>query len=163
MKNSSFEQLLTDSMPLLKAYAWKLTLNKLKADELTQDTLCKALYKKHLYRNEQNFKGWVFTVMRNIFINNYNKERKRKTVVFEDANITSGYTGCDEVAHYMELKYVKQVMQKLPIGMKKSIQLYSMGYQYNEIAVMLNEPIGTIKSRIYLARKNMMHVKKRVV
>ncbi|MBN9297271.1 MAG: RNA polymerase sigma factor [Filimonas sp.] len=164
MKYICFEQTLTDTIPLLKSYAWKLTKNGLKAEDLLQETLCKALHKKHLYKNHNNFKGWVMTIMRNVFINDYNRHQYRHTISFEDTLLpATQHTAADNACNVAGLKYISHIISQLPKAMKCSLLLYARGYQYDEIAGMLKEPIGTVKSRIFLARKRIARLRDEVL
>jgi RNA polymerase sigma-70 factor (ECF subfamily) len=104
-----------------------------------------------------NIKAWLFTIMRNIFINNYRRKAKQKTIFdntpnefllnYNQATVQNG----GETA--MRVKEINQAIQHLPEIFKTPFLLYFDGYKYNEIAEVLHEPLGTIKSRIHFARK----------
>jgi RNA polymerase sigma-70 factor (ECF subfamily) len=94
--------------------------------------------------------------MRNIFINNYRRKAKQRTI-FDNTpnefllnNVTNeGNRGEGNI----EMKEMRKAIKQLPEIFKVPFQLYSEGYKYNEIAESLNEPLGTVKSRIHFARK----------
>ncbi len=144
---------------ILFSFALRLTRNYEDAQDLMQETIFRAYKHREKFTMGTNFKSWTSTIMRNTYINRYRKEKNRRHVnepiesfLFaienKDANLNSGE---------MNVR-----MQELE-GMLKGIgDIYSVpflmffrGYEYKEIAAYLNIPIGTVKSRIFLARKKL--------
>ncbi len=144
---------------ILFSFALRLTRNYEDAQDLMQETIFRAYKHREKFTMGTNFKSWTSTIMRNTYINRYRKEKNRRHVnepiesfLFaienKDANLNSGE---------MNVR-----MQELE-GMLKGIgEIYSVpflmffrGYEYKEIAAYLNIPIGTVKSRIFLARKKL--------
>ena len=151
---------LIELQPTLLKYALSLTKNSELADDLVQDTNIKVLSKLNMYTLNTNFKGWVSTMMRNIFINNYrrNKLSPESTMTFSgDADLVPSWEGNAEDIPDQKI-YVDRILQvrdSLPTSMNKIIRLRMDGFSYQEIANIEGVPIGTIKSRIYLARQIM--------
>jgi RNA polymerase sigma-70 factor (ECF subfamily) len=122
-----------------------------------QETLFRALANKDKYNVGTNIKAWLYTIMRNIFINDYRKKAKQATVFDNTPNdflIDNNQTSVsNEAIAKLNLKEVQEAVHALPIIFKNPFLLYFDGYKYHEIADMLGEPLGTIKSRIHFARK----------
>jgi len=157
MASTDFNDMLVDNADFLKPFAINLTKDSEAANDLYQETLYKALANHEKYNAGTNIKAWLFTIMRNIFINDYRRKAKRKTVFDntpEDYLINlkqaSVPNGAESV---MREKEIKEAISQLPEIFKTPFLLYFDGYKYQEIAEYLDEPLGTIKSRIHFARK----------
>ena len=102
-------------------------------------------------------KAWLYTIMRNIFINDYRRKSKQKVVFDNTPNevlLDSRQSVIDNNAiSNLQMKEVTKAIYQLPEIFKNPFMLYFDGYRYNEIADMLKEPLGTVKSRIHFARK----------
>lgn len=157
MSNTEFNQMLVSNAEFLRPFAINLTRDTEAANDLYQETLFKALANQEKYNVGTNIKAWLFTIMRNIFINNYRRKVKQKTIFDSTPNeylinqpravVGNGAEGD------IRLKEIQKAIQELPEIFKTPFLLYFDGYKYNEIADMLQEPLGTIKSRIHFARK----------
>lgn len=152
-----FNQMLLNNTEFLKPFAVTLTRDTEAAKDLVQETMYRALANKDKYNVGTNIKAWLYTIMRNIFINNYRRKSKQATI-FDSThnefllNINQGAVANDAIAN-INLKEVKAAIQGLPEIFRNPFLLYFDGFKYHEIAEMLNEPLGTIKSRIHFARK----------
>lgn len=157
MSTAEFSLLLTENADFLKPFAINLTKDHETAKDLFQETLYRALSNKDKYNVGTNIKAWLYTIMRNIFINDYRKRAKQSVVLDNSPNdflidqtrtkvLNDGVTN-------LNLREVKQLIYDLPELFRTPFNLYFEGYKYNEIADELNEPLGTIKSRIHFARK----------
>ncbi|MEO6453939.1 MAG: RNA polymerase sigma factor [Ginsengibacter sp.] len=157
MSTPEFNQLLSGNTDFLKPYAFKLTSDKDDAKDLLQETLCRALINKEKYNFGTNIKAWLYTIMRNIFINDYRKKIRQNVVPDNSENSFllnySLHTITNMAESDLKVKEIKASIYKLPGIFKNPFLLYFEGYKYHEIAKMLDEPLGTIKSRIYFARK----------
>jgi len=157
MSTIDFNQMLTNNAEFLKPFAFTLTRDNEAAKDLYQETLYRALANKDKYNVGTNIKAWLYTIMRNIFINNYRRKSKQATI-FDNTpnefllNLNQGAVA-NEGIDQINLKEVKQAIHNLPEIFKNPFLLYFDGYKYHEIAEMLEEPLGTIKSRIHFARK----------
>jgi RNA polymerase sigma factor (sigma-70 family) len=157
MSTPEFNQMLLKNTEFLKPFAITLTRDNEVAKDLLQETLYRALANKEKYNVGTNIKAWLYTIMRNIFINNYRKKSKQNTVFDHSQNdflINHHQVMVQNAAeNIINVKQINQVVYTLPIIFRNPFMLYFEGYKYHEIAEMLHEPLGTIKSRIHFARK----------
>jgi RNA polymerase sigma-70 factor (ECF subfamily) len=127
------------------------------AKDLLQETMYRALINKEKYNVGTNIKAWLYTIMRNIFINNYRRKSKQNTIFDNTPNdFLLDYNQsavANEAESNIRIKYINAAIHNLPGIFKQPFMLYFEGYKYHEIADMLQEPLGTIKSRIHFARK----------
>ena len=138
----------------------KLTQDAEDANDLVQETMMKAFSNHEKFEEGTNLKGWLYTIMKNIFINNYRKN-KRFTKVSNEApsdlqQYETGKAAYNEGWNQMRMQEIKKAIDALPKPLQFSFELYYAGYKYQEIADITKEPIGTIKSRIHFARKTLV-------
>ena len=156
MSTVEFDQLLLSNAEFLKPFASTLTRDTETAKDLLQETLYKALANKEKYNVGTNIKAWLYTIMRNIFINNYRRKSKQNTVFDSRPNDfllnLNQVSICNEAISKINIKEIRQAIVDLPEIFKDPFLLYFEGFKYHEIAEALNEPLGTIKSRIHFAR-----------
>lgn len=152
-----FNQLLLNNTEFLKPFAITLTRDQETAKDLIQETMYRALANKEKYHVGTNIKAWLYTIMRNIFINNYRRKAKQNTIFDNSTNdFLLDYnqsTISNKAEVTLGLKEIQEAIHNLPQIFRNPFVLYFEGYKYHEIAGMLNEPLGTIKSRIHFARK----------
>ena len=148
-----------DMQAELHRFAYKLTEDNETANDLVQDCVLKALDNQEKFVHAKNFKGWMYTIMRNIFINNY--RRSLREVDMTDAayniyaqNLTDGEEGM-RFEHVYDLKELYKVIHAVPDDLKKPFLMFVAGFKYREIAEKMNLPVGTIKSRLFLIRKRL--------
>jgi RNA polymerase sigma-70 factor (ECF subfamily) len=117
----------------------------------------RAFANREKYNAGTNIKAWLYTIMRNIFINDYRRKAKQNTVLDNSINeflINSNQLSVANAAESnLKMKDIQQAVYQLPDIFRNPFMLYFDGYKYNEIAGILKEPLGTIKSRIHFARK----------
>ena len=153
MSTLEFNQILLKNADFLKPFAITLTRDTETAKDLFQETLYRALANKDKYNVGTNIKAWLYTIMRNIFINNYRKRAKQNTI-FDSTpneyllNLSRGAIANEAIAG-INLKDVQQSIHDLPGIFRNPFLLYFDGYKYHQIADMLGEPLGTIKSRMF--------------
>lgn len=159
MNATQFEKEILGIQSNMFNFAMMLTANRDDAYDLVQDTTLKALDNQDKYVENTNFKGWVLTIMRNLFINNYRKMVRSQTVFDQTEDLyhlnlpqDSGFTSPDAS---MTLKEINQAIDGLNDDLKKPFSMFLSGYKYNEIAETLGLPLGTVKSRIFFARQNL--------
>ena len=157
MSTQEFNQLLLQNTEYLKPFAVTLTKDSESAKDLLQETMFRALSNKEKYSVGTNIKAWLYTIMRNIFINNYRRKSKQNTIFDNtpnefllDHNQAAVPNGAETT---IRMKDINKAIHKLPSIFKQPFMLYFEGYKYHEIADMLHEPLGTIKSRIHFARR----------
>ena len=152
-----FNQMLLNNTEFLKPFAITLTRDQEQAKDLIQETLYRALANKDKYHVGTNIKAWLYTIMRNIFINNYRRIAKQQTI-FDNTpnefliNNNQGAVTNDAISK-MNIKEMQEAIHDLPEIFRNPFLLYFDGFRYNEIAEMLHEPLGTVKSRIHFTRK----------
>ena len=143
----------------LKKYAMRLTSDYEDAQDLVQETLLKALTYQNKYREDNDLRAWVFTIMKNTFINTWRKNVKHETFLnFTNANqylINSYSELLVPEADYSHRELCRKI-NTLDSDFRIPIKMLAVGYKYKEIADRLNLKIGTVKSRIFLSRQKLM-------
>ena len=138
---------------------WNLTANREQAEDLLQDTTLKALDNEEKYVDNVNFKGWIFTIMRNIFINNYRQTGRKATVIDQTEDLyhlnISQDSGLDTPEGSFAVKEISAAVNAFSPEYREPFSMFLAGYKYNEIAEKMNLPLGTVKSRIFFARKKL--------
>lgn len=163
-EEKSFEQKILDLQSNLKLFALKLTGNKDDAEDLLQETTLKAIKNRDKYVENVNFKGWLFTIMRNIFINDYRKATTRNTMV--DTTEDSYYLNLPQDSGFATpessytLSEIERVISEFKDDFRIPFTMHVAGFKYKEIADKMDLPIGTIKSRIFFARKQLAEMLK---
>ena len=157
MSTVEFNQSLISNTEYLKPFAMTLTRDMEAAKDLIQETLFRALANREKYNAGTNIKAWMYTIMRNIFINNYRRSAKQNTIFDKTPNDYlldyNQFSTANAAEATLSLKEIKEAVYELPEIFKNPFELYFEGYKYHEIADILAEPLGTIKSRIHFARK----------
>ena len=141
------------------SFAYNLTRNDNDAKDLYQDTAFRALKNKEKFRPGTNFKAWLFTIMKNIFINDYRKKVKRNTVIDTTDNMyyinSGGATIRNQAGQNIMMDELEGMVDSLADNIKTPFLMHYIGYKYQEISDKLRLPLGTIKSRIFFARQEL--------
>jgi RNA polymerase sigma-70 factor (ECF subfamily) len=157
MTATDFNMLVAGHSEFLRPFAISLTHNPEDASDLFQETMLRALINREKYQFGTNLKAWLYTIMRNIFINNYRRNKKFSKVVSDTPTDVYLYsmnkTAVNDGISYLHLQEIKSAIDRLPQIFRLSFELHYTGYKYQEIADLLQEPLGTVKSRIHFARK----------
>ncbi len=159
MSTLEFNEALIGIENNLQSFAMSFTRNREDARDLTQETMLKAITYRSYYTPQTNFKAWVFTIMRNIFINQYRRNVKSRTIFdgSKDLFLISNSAGHEETPlEIISAKDINSKISTLGEDYKEPFELHFKGFKYKEIADKLNIPIGTVKSRIFIARKKLM-------
>lgn len=155
----SFVTRLVDVQNNLLSFAYQLTLDKETARDLVQDTTLKALSNEDKYVDNVNFKGWVMTIMRNIFINNYRRNLKENKLIDVSQDLyslnISQESDLNTPYGSIAVSEITKIISMFPSEFSQPFSMYVAGYKYEEIAQELNLPIGTVKSRIFAIRKKL--------
>ena len=159
MASAKFQNNLMSLQSNLLNFAYMLTSNRDDAYDLLQDTTLKALDNEDKYADNTNFKGWVFTIMRNIFINNYRRAGRAATVVDTTENLyhlnLSQDSGLETPEGSFGAGEITDAINEFSEEYRIPFSMHVAGYKYNEIAEQMNLPLGTVKSRIFFARKKL--------
>ncbi|MFT6969563.1 MAG: RNA polymerase sigma factor (sigma-70 family) [Roseivirga sp.] len=141
----------------LKPFALKLTKDSEDANDLLQETLMKAFKNREKFSEGTNLKAWLYTIMKNTFITNYQKMVRRGTFIDTTDNlhfINSSDSKIENRAYGdFALNDINQAIDLLDDVYKTPFMMYFRGFKYQEIAERLEIPIGTVKNRIHIARK----------
>ena len=159
-----FKQKLLGLQGNLLRFAYLLTSNKEAAQDLVQDTTLKVLDNESKYVDNVNFKGWVFTIMRNIFINNYRRQVRCATVIDTTEDLyhlnLSQESGLSTPEGTMAAQEISLAINAFSQQYRVPFTMYIAGYKYSEIAEKMGLPLGTVKSRIFFARKRLQSLLK---
>ena len=156
---NTFRKNLINLQSNLMNFAYQLTADREAAADLLQDTTLKALDNEEKFTSDSNFKGWVMTIMRNIFINNYRKTVRQATIIDTTDDLYHINT-CQESAletpdGSVTVKEINAILESFDEEFRVPFNMHVAGYKYSEIAEELNLPVGTVKSRIFFARKRL--------
>lgn len=142
----------------LHSFALNLTKNSEDAKDLYQETTYRALVNKDKFAPDTNLKAWLFTIMKNIFINNYRKKMKANTIMDSTNNlyfINSGSAEINQGETNIFIRELNYMIDNLDESLRIPFMMHYEGFKYQEIAEELDLPLGTIKSRIFFARKEL--------
>lgn len=164
MSTQNFEAELISYQQPLTYFARTFTKSEDDAKDLVQETFVKAIRYRDKFEEKTNLKAWLYTIMKNTFINNYRKASRANTIIDQTKELyflnipqDSGFTSPRE---YMEENEIMKTVQTLEDDYKVPFMMHFEGFKYKEIADELDLPIGTVKSRIFLARKQLMELLK---
>jgi RNA polymerase sigma-70 factor (ECF subfamily) len=169
MTPTLFEREALPQLPALRHYAEALTRDRQRSDDLVQDTMLKALRYFSSYKEGTNCRAWLFQICKHAFINDYRRRQYQPIAVdFQ----TEGAWGSEEDGEEHRISVpmtddastrddrallgdeVSEALQALPPEYQTVLLLKDVeGYSYDEIAVFMKVPVGTIRSRIHRARK----------
>lgn len=157
MTRPEFNDMVLRQTGSLRMYALHFTHDADDADDLVQDTLLKAITYYNKFAEGTNLKGWLYTIMKNTFINNYRRITKINTLVTKSDEISSANLYFSSTVNNADGKFIlddiKKALTNLADEYKIPFTMYFEGYKYHEIADYLSIPIGTVKTRIHVARK----------
>lgn len=157
MENLSINIQICSHQSCLEGFAMRFTNDVEDANDLVQDTIIKAIKYRHLYKSGTNLRGWLYTIMKNTFINDYRKNSRRQKVIQVSEDLNSYQLQGSAENNKGVNAFIKEDINKAfknlhPIYAKPFLR-YFEGYKYHEIAEELNIPLGTVKTRIHIARQ----------
>jgi RNA polymerase sigma factor (sigma-70 family) len=154
-----FSYSLSEMTHSLRPFALRLTKDAEKANDLLQDTALKAFSNREKFTEGTNLKAWLYTIMKNTFITNYQRMVRRNTFIDTTDNlhyINSRDNAIENMAFTsFAMKDIRQAITKLNDAYKTPFMMHYRGFKYHEIADRLGIPIGTVKNRIHIARKEL--------
>lgn len=157
MSTLEFDQKIASLHDTLEMFTRRFTKNQEESEDLIQDTVLKALTYRDKFRENTNLKGWLYTIMRNTFINNYRKSQRARTTHDDTKemyylNVADNYTFNLPDGSY-EYNDIESAVNGIKEDLLVPFRMHTEGYKYHEIAEHLEIPIGTVKNRIFHARK----------
>lgn len=162
--NKMFERKLIELQANMMNFALTLTANREEAKDLIQETTLRALDNQEKYYENVNFKGWVFTIMHNIFVNNYRRMVRSQTMIDQTDNLyhlnMPQDSGFDSPEGAYTVSEINRVLNSFADEYKVPFEMHVQGFKYEEIAQELGLPIGTVKSWIFFARKRLQELLK---
>ncbi|MBL7832593.1 MAG: RNA polymerase sigma factor [Cyclobacteriaceae bacterium] len=152
-----FTHQLSGLTPTLQSFTRRFTNNREESDDLVQETLLKAFACRDTFRENTNLKGWLFTIMRNTFINMYRRQKRARTATDDTKelyflNVEDRHT-FNKPESTFEYNDILRHINAIDSDLREPFMLHTNGYKYHEIAKDLDLPIGTVKNRIFHARK----------
>ena len=143
----------------LKPYALKLTHDMEEAKDLLQDTIFKAIKNREKFAEGTNLKAWLYTIMKNTFITNYQRMVRRSTFLDSTDNLHFINSTDSVISNLAYSKFtsddIQEALEQLSETYRQPFLMYFRGFKYHEIAEELDIPIGTVKNRIHIARKEL--------
>lgn len=157
MTSVEFNSELMKLYPNLERFAYSLSSNAEDARDLLQDTYLRALKYREQFESNTNIKAWLFTIMKNTFINNYRRAKTKKMVLdnTDNLSIINGKSDCESPESRLSHSEICTQVNQLNDDFRILFQMHTEGYKYREIAEKLNLNIGTVKSRIHFSRQRL--------
>ena len=159
MSAIEFKDHLNQLSAVLNTFAFNLTKNSEDAKDLFQETALRAIKNKDKFRPGTNLKAWLFTIMKNIFINNYRKKAKSKVVNDSTENLFYLNSTAADIENKADSNIMMKELLSMIDGLEETLRapflMHYEGFKYQEIADELSLPLGTVKSRIFFARKSL--------
>jgi len=144
----------------LLRFAYRLTADADEARDLVQETSLRCLENADKFAEGTNFAAWITTLMRNIFINSYRRIVSHGILLELQPELyqpvaDSGDEGRDTIPGCLVMADIRRCLARCPRSIRDPFVLYASGWQYDEIAARMNIPLGTVKSRIFMARRKL--------
>jgi RNA polymerase sigma factor (sigma-70 family) len=162
MTTLKFNHSLTQIQGLLFAFAMKLNNNNREdANDLYQETVMRAFASMERFEEGTNFKAWTSTIMRNCFINEYRKRRTRNQVeqpLEDNSEVAVKQAVRNDAGTIIMMKELRIMLNNMSAANRIPFELHFNGFGYLEIAEQLDIPLGTVKSRIFFARKKLQNI-----
>ncbi len=159
MTAMEFSHTLSSMSKSLKPFALRLTKDTEEANDLLQETILKAFSNRDKFAEGTNLKAWLYTIMKNTFITNYQRTVRRNTFIDTTDNLHY-INSTDSIIHNgayskFAMKDMTDAIDRLDEPYKVPFMMHFKGFKYHEIADKLQIPIGTVKNRIHIARKEL--------
>jgi len=147
-----------EEIPRLRRYARALTRDVTAADDLVQDCLTRALSKMHLWQEGTDLRAWLFTILHNQYVNHVRRAvREGAAVALSETEPL--LTSPPNQAKRLELRDLDRAIAKLPEEQRSVLLLVGLeGMRYEEVAAILEVPVGTIRSRLSRGRETLRHL-----
>ena len=155
---SDFGHLLEHEIPRLRRYARALTRDGTRADDLVQSCLLRALAKSHLWQAGTDLRAWLFTILHNQHVNDVRRAvREGINIPVEDVAPVLTVPSTQGAA--LQLRDLERAMARLPEEQRQVLLLVGLeGMRYEEVAAVLDVPVGTVRSRLSRGRDTLRHL-----
>lgn len=156
-----FQQQLIGLRQQLYFFALSLTKDRDDALDLLQESQMRALTYRDKFRDNTNFKAWLYTIMKNTFINDHRRSKRTKALmesVERDRTQVSRIQMPNSPDGSVKMAEIQRSLDKLDPAFREPFNMHHEGFKYHEIADHLKIPIGTVKSRIFQARQRLMEM-----
>lgn len=157
-----FNYCISQTSRSLRPFAIRLTKDVEDANDLIQDTMIKALMHRDKFTDGTNLKAWLYTIMKNTFITNYQRMVRKRTFIDTTDNLhyinSQGSVTYNLANSSFAMNDINTALDTLDENHRAPFMMYFRGFKYHEIADKLNIPIGTVKNRIHLARKELKNM-----
>ena len=154
---NDFDKKIAGELLPLRNYALSLTHDMDDTKDLVQDTILKAYRYQSKFQEGTTLRGWLYTILKNSFINNYRRDMKRNTFLDSTDNSYFIDLPSHKIDNDAETKFIRQDLEaaidELSFDLRVTFKLNTEGYKYHEIAEEMQIPIGTVKTRIFVARR----------
>jgi RNA polymerase sigma-70 factor, ECF subfamily len=140
-------------IPRLRRYARALTHDAIVADDLVQDCLARALGRLHLWREGTDLRAWLFTILHHQYVNHVRRSAREGSAV-RLTDHEPMLARAPQQGKRLELRDLERAFAKLPDTQRSAILLVALeGMRYDEVAAVLDVPVGTIRSRLSRGRE----------
>jgi RNA polymerase sigma-70 factor, ECF subfamily len=153
-----FGKELEEKIPRLRGYARSLVRDAARADDLVQDCLLRAIRKRHLFQPGTDLRAWLFTLLHNQYVNDVRRRlREGFTVPVEDVESLLTVPATQGAA--LQLRDFDRAMARLPEEQRQTLLLNGLeGFSYEDVALILDIPVGTVRSRLSRGREALRHM-----
>lgn len=152
----AFHDQLIETLPALRAFAMMLTRDRSAGEDLVQDTVLRALDKSDHYTLGTNLRAWLYTIMRNQFINGLRRRQRERLTDIDEELLDNLDAVAANQEHVLILKDLMRAMGQLRPEQREALHLViADGLSYDEVAQVCNCPVGTVRSRIARARREL--------
>lgn len=150
-----FEEQVLETIDALYNLAIQLTQHRQDAEDLVQETTLRAYRYFHRFERGTNFKAWIMTILKNLYINKYRKKIKEPVKIeFEEVENFISFPDISGAQEEIFSEIIRNSIDKLPQELRTVITLfYVEGFTYKEIAKITEVPLGTVMSRLYTAKQ----------
>ena len=166
MTTADFSREIYQYDQILRSFAFNLVKNREDCEDLIQDTFYRAISNQGRFMEGTNIKAWLFTIMKNIFINNYRRSQRCNVVTDTSENQyllnSTKKTLSNDGERVFLGEIIEKAMNDVSVDFTEPFMMYYKGFKYQEIAEQLSLPLGTVKSRIFFARKEIQSRLKQV-
>jgi RNA polymerase sigma-70 factor (ECF subfamily) len=152
---SPFEKKLVCHLASLQKSAWRFEKNHADCNDLVQDTLCRALEFQHKYDGSQNMEVWLFTIMKNLFIDRY-RLRHHNFVSMSEIELEPLATMQPSQEWNIRVLEAQKNISLMPLAVRISLVQIGLGFSYQEVSEIISIDVNTIKSHVFRARQSLL-------